>query len=51
MTLSKSLLPLFAALALLGACATADTYPLSGEQCGPTDPVKNLDANDCMPPV
>ncbi len=44
-------------LALLGAiglsaCAVAedDTYPVSGEQCGPEDSVQELDAADCLPP-
>ncbi len=32
----------------LSACEKdADTYPVSGEQCGPEDPVKTLDAADC----
>ena len=34
----------------LSACAATGTYPVSDEQCGPTDPVKNLDAADCMVP-
>ena len=24
-------------------------YPMSGEPCGPDDPVKTLDANECAP--
>ncbi|WP_170329569.1 hypothetical protein [Ruegeria arenilitoris] len=32
----------------LSACEKdTDTYPVSGEQCGPEDPVKTLDAADC----
>ena len=33
----------------LGACANTDTYPISGQECGPDDPVKDLQAADCMP--
>lgn len=36
-------------IGLLG-CAEG-TYPLSNEQCGPADPVKDLDAADCVLPV
>ena len=39
---------IIAAAAVLSACEkSADTYPVSGEQCGPEDPVKTLDAADC----
>jgi len=34
----------------LAACE-AETYPISGEECGPNDPVKELDATNCLPPV
>ena len=39
--------------AVPSACEnTSDTYPVSGEQCGPEDPVKKLDAADCyIPPA
>lgn len=41
---------LTALVALLSACApAAGTYPISGEECGPDDPVKTLDASDCIP--
>lgn len=35
-------------LGLIG-CEEQDTYPITGEECGPDDPVKTLDAADCMP--
>jgi len=38
--------PLFAIL-LLAACAEEGRYPVSGEECGPDDPVLSLDASDC----
>lgn len=38
-------------LALLAGCATTETYPVSGEQCGPNDPVQGLDVADCVPPT
>ena len=41
---------LLAALTL-SACTEDETYPVSGEECGPNDPVKDLDAADCLPPV
>ncbi|MGO4915362.1 hypothetical protein [Pseudogemmobacter sp. W21_MBD1_M6] len=40
----------FSILSLAG-CATNGTYPVSGEVCRPDDPVKQLDASDCLPPV
>ena len=46
-------LKLVAALAvalLIAACTDTGTYPVSGEECGPDDPVKSLDARDCLPP-
>ncbi|PJI84298.1 hypothetical protein BC777_3840 [Yoonia maricola] len=42
----KRIIPLFAILILAG-CATEGTYPISGEECGPDDPVLTLDAADC----
>ncbi|MDP5216060.1 hypothetical protein Q5Y75_02405 [Ruegeria sp. 2205SS24-7] len=47
---TKALLAAVATLALLGACVKEDTYPVTGEQCGPEDPVKELDAADCYVP-
>ena len=36
---------------MLGACAEERRYPISGEECGPDDPVKNIEpvAVDCLP--
>ena len=34
----------------LSACAETGTYPVSADQCGPSDPVKDLDAADCVVP-
>lgn len=40
-----------AALVLgLAACATPETYPVSGEECNPDDPVQSFEAADCLPP-
>ncbi|WP_165689332.1 hypothetical protein [Yoonia rosea] len=44
------LLPLLMIL-LLANCTQEGTYPLSGEECGPDDPVLTLDAADCMAPI
>ncbi len=36
---------------LLTACENnEETYPVTGEECGPDDPVKKLDAADCLVP-
>ena len=54
MTLNTYLAALLVASAtvLAGCEKQADTYPISGEQCGPEDPVKTLDAADCyIPPA
>ncbi|WP_171132106.1 MULTISPECIES: hypothetical protein [unclassified Ruegeria] len=50
--IDKTLIALmFASAFVLTACEKeADTYPVSGEQCGPEDPVKQLDADDCFIP-
>ena len=42
---------ILAAIVTMGLAGCEDTkqYPLSGEQCGPTDPVLTLDANTCLP--
>ena len=46
-TLRLAILPL--ALVFLTACAEAGKYPVSGEQCGPNDPVKDMTAGSCLP--
>ncbi|MEM9637621.1 MAG: hypothetical protein AAGA94_08240 [Pseudomonadota bacterium] len=38
-----------ASFALLG-CTQPGTYPVTGEDCGPKDPVLELDAADCGTP-
>ncbi|WP_209598391.1 hypothetical protein [Ruegeria sp. HKCCSP351] len=50
--LNKSLAALMMISAmLLSACENkGETYPVTGEQCGPNDPVKTLDAEDCYVP-
>jgi hypothetical protein len=46
----RMLLSVFSVAVLLAAsgCAT-DRYPLSGEKCGPDDPVKTMTAPPCPP--
>ncbi len=39
---------LVAACVIVVGCSPAEKYPLSGEQCGPKDPVLDLDASDCV---
>ncbi len=43
-------LGLIAALFLIVGCAETDRYPISGEECGPDDPVLTLDAANCTVP-
>ncbi|MEJ8561977.1 hypothetical protein QTO30_12635 [Yoonia sp. GPGPB17] len=43
-------IPLFAVL-VLAACAQEGQYPITGEECGPNDPVLTLDAADCGVPA
>lgn len=38
------------ALLFIASCAEEGRYPLSGDECGPTDPVLALDAADCAVP-
>jgi hypothetical protein len=46
----------FITLAMVGtlltvsACTDPDEYPISGQECGPNDPVLDLDANNCVMP-
>lgn len=53
MSTKPILIVLLASAAILSACEkSTDTYPVTGEQCGPDDPVKTLDAADCyIPPA
>ncbi|WP_170376001.1 MULTISPECIES: hypothetical protein [Ruegeria] len=48
----KTLITLMLASSLvLAACEKEpETYPITGEECGPEDPVKTLDAEDCFIP-
>ncbi|MFY0690559.1 MAG: hypothetical protein JXR14_01400 [Paracoccaceae bacterium] len=31
----------------LAACSSEGRYPVSGDECGPTDPVKEMSVPDC----
>ncbi|MDJ1008772.1 MAG: hypothetical protein QNJ13_13230 [Paracoccaceae bacterium] len=39
-----------AALALLAGCTEPDTYPVSGEECAPDDPVQTIEVFECDVP-
>lgn len=39
------------AFSTLTGCTDPDHYPISGQECSPDDPVQDLDAHDCVPPV
>jgi len=41
----------FLALIFVQACEKPEQYPVSGEACGPVDPVQDLTVDDCAPPV
>lgn len=42
---------LLVAAALLSACEDPNRYPVTGEECGPADPVKTVDSSiaSCVP--
>lgn len=40
-----------AALAMLATCTDTTRYPISGDQCGPADPVQTLSAESCAPAI
>ncbi|WP_299626093.1 hypothetical protein [uncultured Tateyamaria sp.] len=50
MTYPKFALALLAMI-LVQACENPERYPVSGEACGPEDPVLDLSVEDCTPPV
>jgi hypothetical protein len=39
----------FAIFAALAGCTDTDHYPVSGQDCGPNDPVRDMDATNCIP--
>lgn len=39
----------FALFAALAGCTDTDHYPVSGQDCGPNDPVRDMDATNCVP--
>jgi hypothetical protein len=38
-----------AAFIALTGCTDTDHYPITGDACGPSDPVQELDASECVP--
>lgn len=42
---------IFTAFAALAGCTDPEQYPISGQECSPDDPVHDLSASDCIPPV
>lgn len=46
-----TILVMLAAFATISGCTDSDHYPISGQECSPDDPVHDLSASDCMPPV
>lgn len=51
MSLTPRLALLVIAAALLSACTAPQRYPVSGEECKATDPVKTIDSSvaSCVP--
>ncbi|MEB8386518.1 hypothetical protein OO012_04690 [Rhodobacteraceae bacterium KMM 6894] len=49
----KSIATLAAVLMLtvVGGCTDPDHYPISGQECGPNDPVLDVAVADCAPAV
>ncbi|MBV2361066.1 hypothetical protein KUH32_14975 [Thalassococcus sp. CAU 1522] len=47
-----ALFALFCSAFLLAACEPPqDRYPITGQECGPDDPVTDMDAADCVAPI
>lgn len=40
---------LISVVTILSGCAEEDRYPISGEECGPNDPVKDMSVPNCPP--
>ena len=51
MLLTTKLALFLASMVVLSACTDPKQYPVSGQECGPEDPVLDLDASiaDCTP--
>ena len=47
---SLILLVLLAAFGL-AACVEPETYPLTGEECGPDDPIQEMTGDGCVSPT
>lgn len=45
----RSLLVLLGLALFVTACTETQRYPVTGEECGPEDPVKDLSAQQCVP--
>ena len=46
-----TIIVLIGAFAALAGCSDTQHYPVSGQECGPNDPVRDLDAGNCLPSV
>ncbi|GAW34404.1 hypothetical protein RA2_01452 [Roseovarius sp. A-2] len=44
-------LALVGMLSAIAGCTDSHHYPVSGEECGPNDPVQTMDTSDCVPVV
>lgn len=51
MRFSLLLLAMFAGLGIAACTPEENTYPLTGEECGPEDPVQDFGGTDCLPPA
>ncbi|PUB16186.1 hypothetical protein DFP92_10339 [Yoonia sediminilitoris] len=38
-------------LLAVAGCSEPGRYPVSGEECAPTDPVQDMRASDCLVPA
>ncbi|WP_198666098.1 hypothetical protein [Tropicimonas sp. IMCC34043] len=46
---TRLVLALFAATFLTAACSEPKRYPVTGEACTPSDPVKDISVEQCAP--
>ncbi|WP_161471011.1 hypothetical protein [Tropicimonas marinistellae] len=47
----RTFLAILGVAALGFACTDTEHYPITGEECAPTDPVQDLSVQQCDPPA
>lgn len=47
----KSFLLIAATIFVVSGCTQPESYPVSGEECGPNDPVLDMTVPGCIPGI